>query len=104
LRSQGQINGNGAVDAFFAGASADGARIFFETDEQLVSADTDTSTDIYERAAGQTTLLSPSSGAFTAEFRDASADGSAVFFSTADNVLASDTDASRDVYGAFDTP
>jgi hypothetical protein len=59
---------------------------------------------VYERAIGQTTLISPGSGAFTAGFRDASTDGSAVFFSTTDKVLASDTDSSRDVYGAFDTP
>jgi Ca2+-binding RTX toxin-like protein len=48
-----------------------------------VSADTDMSVDVYERSAGQATLVStgsPGNGAFDAEFVGASADGSRVFF------------------------
>ena len=33
--STGPTGGNGAFDIFFAAASADGTRAFFETDEQL---------------------------------------------------------------------
>ena len=58
LVSTGPTGGNGAFDAFFAGASADGTRVFFGTAESLVSADTDTTVDVYERAGGQTTLVS----------------------------------------------
>ncbi len=47
LLSTGPTGGNGAFDARFEGASADGSRVFFLTDEPLVSADTDTSEDIY---------------------------------------------------------
>ncbi len=39
--STGAINGNGAFGASFAGASADGTRVFFTTSEQLVASDTD---------------------------------------------------------------
>src|SRR5262249_37800275 len=37
--SQGAINGNGVFDTNFAGASADGSRVFFETNEQLAAID-----------------------------------------------------------------
>jgi hypothetical protein len=96
--------GNGAFTAQFVGASADGNRVFFATAEQLVSADDDAFTDIYERADGQTTfVVSIGDGAFAATFRKCSADGRAVFFTTAEKVLASDKDAVTDIYGAYDT-
>ena len=41
--SQGQINGNGAFDAFFDGASSDGSQRLLRHREQLVSGDTDSS-------------------------------------------------------------
>ena len=49
LVSTGPAGGNGAFGAFFGGASADGTRVFFETGESLVSADTDAALDVYER-------------------------------------------------------
>ena len=58
LISTGPAGGNGAADSEFRGASSDGARVFFDTDESLVSADTDTRLDVYERSGGQTTLIS----------------------------------------------
>ena len=104
LISAGQVNGNGAFDAFFAGASTDGARVFFESDEPLASADTDVATDVYERALGATSLISPGAGpADVSDLIGTSADGSAVFYTTVEILLASDTDDSRDVYGSFDT-
>ena len=39
LVSTGPFGGNGASPATFAGASVDGSRVFFVTDERLVSAD-----------------------------------------------------------------
>ena len=45
--SQGSINGNGAFNATFSGASTDGSRVFLETDEPLAATDTDASTDVY---------------------------------------------------------
>ena len=44
LLSTGPTGGNGAFDASFTGASADGTRVFFGTEESLVSADTDAAT------------------------------------------------------------
>ena len=41
LLSIGSTGGNGAFDIFFADVSADGTRVFFETDEKLTPADTD---------------------------------------------------------------
>ncbi len=47
LISTGPAGGNGGQPAFFAGAGADGSRVFFETDESLVAADTDVARDVY---------------------------------------------------------
>ncbi len=45
--SVGPTGGNGDFFAFFGGASDDGTRLFFETDEALVAGDTDISQDVY---------------------------------------------------------
>ena len=58
LQSFGAIGGNGAFDVTYAGSSQDGSKVFFTSGEQLVSADTDTAVDLYQRAAGVTTRLS----------------------------------------------
>ncbi|MSO41494.1 MAG: hypothetical protein EXQ70_06320 [Solirubrobacterales bacterium] len=85
------------------GISADGSRVFFRTPEKLVAADTDGVVDVYERSAGTTTLLSaPGAGATppdaAAFFHGSSTDGSRVFFSTPENLVAADTDGEDDVY------
>ncbi len=96
LVSAGQINGNGAFDVFLRGASDDGTRVFFATAEPLVSADADTSQDVYERAGGTTTLVSGGqingNGPYSAAFRGASADGSRVFFTTRERLVSADSD------------
>jgi hypothetical protein len=100
--SAGEINGNGAFVATFAGASADGTRVFFATDEQLVPGDTDSSQDIYERSAGTTKRVSAGqvndNGAFDAAFEGASADGSRVFFATDEQLVTNDHDTFNDIY------
>ena len=100
--STGSTGGNGAFDIFFAAASADGTRAFFETDEQLTAADTDAAFDVYERAGGATTLISTGSpggnGAHDVTFHAISRDGSRVFFETDEQLLAADTDSETDVY------
>ncbi|HEU0336775.1 MAG TPA: hypothetical protein VFR43_09490 [Gaiellaceae bacterium] len=98
LVSTGPAGGNGAFDAFYAGSTASGARVFLETDEPLVAADTDASFDVYERAGGTTSLVSGGSLELAAFFRGVSADGSAVFFETDEALVAGDTDAGVDVY------
>ena len=91
-------------DAAFDASSANGSRVFFQTDEALVPADTDGRQDIYERFGGITTLISygtsPSS-ALDNFFAGASTDGTRVFFRTNDRLLAGDTDSAQDVYSAI---
>jgi hypothetical protein len=99
LVSAGGVASNAAN---YAGSSADGSRVFFETDESLSGADVDSVSDVYERFSGTTTLIStgPSDGpgAFPAFFRAASTDGARVIFSTAKALTAADVDSFADVY------
>jgi hypothetical protein len=99
-----------AAPASYKGSSADGAVVFFETDEQLVAGDTDTKRDVYERSynaeAGiksyvtREVSLGPAGGnaAYNALFEKTSADGSVVFFSTGEGLVEADTDLRTDVY------
>ena len=96
LVSTGSTGGNGAFDVFFDDVSTDGLRVFFETEEQLVAGDTDTQTDIYERSAGTTSLVSagtPGNGNFAAIFAGISQDGSRVFFETDEALIPADGDS-----------
>jgi hypothetical protein len=103
--SQGTINGNGAFDAFHVGTTPAGTRAYFETQEKLVSTDTDSSYDVYERFGNTTTLIStgPSggNGALDAFLDGISADGSRVFFTTREVLTADDSDTNDDVYERF---
>jgi hypothetical protein len=93
--------GNGPQVPIFQDSSQDGTRIFFSTDEALVSADQDVATDIYARdlPGGPTTLISGgASSTQTASFAAAGADGSHVFFTTAESLLSEDEDTANDVY------
>jgi hypothetical protein len=89
--------------ASFGGASDDGTKIFFESPENLVAADTDGVTDTYQRAAGATTLVSaPGVGASgpanDIEYLDNSGDGSIVIFETAESMVTADADGLDDIY------
>ncbi len=100
--SVGPAGGNGATDAGGGRLSPDGNHAFFTTREQLVVADTDSSVDLYERTGSTTTLVSAGTtggnAAFDATFLRASMDGSVVAFSTAEQLVAADTDAKADIY------
>lgn len=102
LLSLGPTGGNGAADVTEAETSDNAAHVFFETSEPLVASDTDTTTDIYERYQGVTTLASTGSaggnGAFDASLEGASPDGSHVFIATAEPLVTGDTDAATDIY------
>ena len=84
LISTGPAGGNGAFDADFYEASKDGSRAVFETNESLVSADTDTTKDVYERVGSTTNLVStgPTSGSTPIDsfFLGTSQDGLHIFF------------------------
>jgi hypothetical protein len=105
LISVGPNGGNGPRDADYGGVSADGTHVYFATSESLVSTDTDSATDVYERVGAVTTLVSTGpaggNGAFTSRFGGVSADGSHVFFESTEKLTASDTDSTWDVYERF---
>src|SRR3954452_429474 len=104
-----QVGNDAEEDTSGVRLSADGSRIFFQTDEPLVAADGDaTGRDVYERSAGTTRLRSDRVNAGSDENVDAnlrgiSTDGRNVVFQTEENITASDTDnASSDVFVTFD--
>ena len=90
------------TNASFAGSSADGSRVIFETGDRLEASDTDASTDVYAREGDTTTQISQSAvngnGAISALFVGASADASRVFFISVEKLAVGDTDASTDLY------
>jgi hypothetical protein len=101
LVSIGSAGGNGPYSAIFRGASADGSHAYFTTDESLVAADGDTSTDLYDSSAAATVLVTPDTpdGAVRLlNFDAASADGSRVIFDTDARLVPEDTGPNPDVY------
>jgi hypothetical protein len=100
--SQGPGTGNGAFPVAFAGASADGAHVFFTTAEKLTGDDTDAQIDIYDRNGGTTSRVSRGAingnGTFAPVFARASSDGTKVFFTTAEKLTTDDTDGVVDLY------
>lgn len=108
--SIGPTGGNDAYNALFERASADGARVFFSTEEPLVAADTDRGSDVYVRnlQLGTTELVSRGAAAcapgcgnaeLDAGFAGATPDGSKVFLVTVERLdQAADTDEAVDVY------
>lgn len=101
--------GNGPEGATFAGASANGEEVFFETKESLASNDGDSGRDIYVRdlSSGPTTALVSTAGTcFSATasdcwptLRSVSADGSRAFFTTSESLTPNDEDnGASDVY------
>jgi Ca2+-binding RTX toxin-like protein len=116
LVSTGPAGGNGAVDAFLAGASADTARVFLETEESLISADTDISQDVYVKripapsnaaapaisgtaAVGQTLGCSQGSWANdpTSFAYQWNRDGAAIAGATSSSYTVTDADVARQI-------
>jgi hypothetical protein len=105
LVSSGPDGGNAPIHVTYAGASADGAAVYFQTTEPLdEDADEDTALDVYRRQGGATALISTGSPgpdqALPADFSWASPDGSSstVIFTTAEPLTADDEDTAQDVY------
>jgi hypothetical protein len=82
--------------------SPDGSHVFFETNERIAVADTDAKQDVYNWSGGTATLASVGpageNGPGDARFLAGAANGSKVFFATADPLDAADTDSAEDVY------
>jgi WD40 repeat protein len=116
LLSTGPTAGPIRYDHGSAMASADARHVFFESRERLVPQDDDPGCldftaddpytapridclDVYERFNGQTRLVSlGGNGPYDAHLRGVSADGSKAFFTTAEGLLAGDTNGAGDVY------
>jgi hypothetical protein len=110
--------GNGPHDAGFAGASANGSRLFFVTNEALAPSepegdltafgDSDEEFDVYERSGGLTKFISlgqpneegvyRGNGAFPAQLRNVSATGLLAFFTTKEQLTESDLNPGEDIY------
>jgi hypothetical protein len=75
--------------------------VFFETGEKLLAADENEATDVYEydAEAGTVALISSGTGG-AAHFMGATPDGSNVFFSTDQSLLAADQNNNIDIYDA----
>jgi hypothetical protein len=82
------------------GVSSDGKRIFFATPNALVSRDTNGDFDTYEWENGHVFLISSGTGADYSLLLDNSESGGDVFFTTTDELVQGDNDASFDVYDA----
>lgn len=103
LVSQGPASSGGAFDSSFVGVSADGMRAYFETDQQLVTSDTDNQVDVYERSGGQTRIATVGPTGGNGPF-DESAGQTVIpstgnlLFATLERLVATDTDDSQDIY------
>src|SRR3954451_3122270 len=90
------------VGARYAGASADGSRVFFLTTVPLVPQDTDDQLDVYQRTtAGVTTLVSTSRPGTAPGYHvlsGLSSDGSRVIEQTDEPLTPQDTDTAPDIY------
>lgn len=89
---------NGAV--LQRNVSADGRRIFFQTEDRLVPEDTNEAADVYEWVNGSPHLISAGEGEAGSLFLDASASGGDVFFRSFDNLDPRKTDGSGSIYDA----
>lgn len=102
LVSVSERAGETPLDAVFAGASSDGSRVFFTTDEKLTTNDSNAVSDIYERRDNDTRLVSVSEKIAPTlqpvSFAGSSSDGTRVFFTTTRKMTADDSDARVDVY------
>lgn len=98
-----QAGVDGAEDARFAAASADGSRVYVTTDESLVAGDTDSVEDTYEWFGGSISLVTDriqggSDSNDIAGFLAASRDGSSVAWITEEPLVGADGDADDDLY------
>ncbi len=114
--------GNREYDASFAGASENGSRLFFITaealapfdpEEPLVPGDADEQTDVYERHAGATRLVSAGqftgegihsgNGPYDAQLQSVSQDGTIAFLTTDEQLTSEDFDSLKDIYARLPT-
>lgn len=92
------------------GMSSDGSRVFFQTAERLLPADSNNQSDVYEWRQGKPLrLITSGQGEHASYVLDNSADGNDVFIVTAEPLAPSDVDTDYDIYdvrvdGGFPAP
>src|SRR6185503_1634427 len=105
LPAPGGTDNQGSSNAYWAGNSADGSKLFIRSEEPLVAGDTDQYQDVFEYSSGALTRLSlgPSGGNGPAHawFAGASTDGAHVYFQTYEALAATDTDTNLDIYERY---
>ena len=82
------------------GISTDAGRVFFDTPDPLVPADTNGTRDAYEWTPSGVALISSGKSPEPSYVLDNSASGDDVFFATAEDLDPRDTDSVYDVYDA----
>jgi hypothetical protein len=80
--------------------SADGSRVFFDSNDALVPQDSNNKQDVYEFEGGHDYLISSGTGNEPSEFMDASESGDDVFFRTGAQLVPQDNDQLADIYDA----
>ena len=106
LISTGPLDPGTALPTSYAGASADGSRVFFRSLTPLVPTEPGFCSDVYERANGVTRLIAtgpkpqeplPPNLCHSVGFGGVSADGSHLFFATS-RALVPEDDGGEDLY------
>ena len=103
LISTGPLDDAGDLDVDYEGSSADGSQVLFSTRIVLTDDDTDDARDLYRRAGGETTLVTPDPAVGDGEFVelgvfDVSPDGSRIYIVTTEGLVAADEDGLEDFY------
>lgn len=100
-KGHAQLGGikNSPLDHLPASVLGDGT-FFFSTPNARVSGDVNGKSDVYESDGATERLLSSGTDGQDALFRDASADGTDVYFQTKGRLVAQDRDSSLDLYTA----
>jgi hypothetical protein len=80
--------------------SADGSRLFFESEDALVPGDVNGRMDVYEYEGGRVYLISSGTSGDDSWLADASVSGNDVFFTTRSRLVGQDGDQRVDLYDA----
>ncbi len=96
----GQQGGWAPISRHAVNSVTNDGRVFFDTPDPLVAADSNGVRDVYEYDAGSQRLISTGSGNGSSVFAEATPDGSDVFFITTQRLVAQDKDDNADLYDA----
>ena len=105
IEQAGRGVGSGNYSMQLSHNVSDSGEVFFDTMEKLVPIDENGTWDVYEYAGGegpsaQLHLISSGKSELPSYFDDSTADGSDVFFVTAQSLVRSDTRSDYDLYDA----